>query len=129
MDRLLLTTKHGTLYSPDAPPSLIHHIIFLQKRKVSMLFSGKGRSYSPVLIFLGLIVLFLPQFAAAQGESAVPFLLIAPNARADGMGEAGTALADDASAAFWNPAGLAFQTGQELSLTHSNWLPAFQQSD
>jgi hypothetical protein len=45
------------------------------------------------------------------------------------MGEAGGALSDDASATFWNPAGLAFQTGQEVSLTHSNWLPAFQQAD
>jgi hypothetical protein len=45
------------------------------------------------------------------------------------MGESGTGLADDASAIFWNPAGLAFQEGQEISLTHTNWLPAFQQSD
>jgi hypothetical protein len=71
----------------------------------------------------------IPQTLPAQGESAVPFLLIAPNARADGMGEAGGALADDASAAFWNPAALAFLPGQEVSLTHSNWLPAFQQAD
>ncbi|HLF14427.1 MAG TPA: type IX secretion system outer membrane channel protein PorV [Bacteroidota bacterium] len=72
---------------------------------------------------------FLPSAAQAQGESAVPFLLIAPNARADAMGEAGVALANDAAANFWNPAGLAFQIGQEVSLTHSAWLPAFQQSD
>jgi hypothetical protein len=45
------------------------------------------------------------------------------------MGETGTGLADDASAIFWNPGGLAFQSGQEVSLTHTNWLPAFQQSD
>jgi len=59
----------------------------------------------------------------AQGESAVPFLLIAPNARADGMGEAGAGLADDVGAIHWNPGGLAFLRGQEISLTHSNWLP------
>jgi len=80
-------------------------------------------------IALVLAVVMIPQALWAQGESAVPFLLIAPNARADGMGEAGGALSDDASASFWNPAGLAFQRGQEVSLTHSNWLPAFQQSD
>ncbi|MGB9773448.1 MAG: type IX secretion system outer membrane channel protein PorV [Bacteroidota bacterium] len=65
----------------------------------------------------------------AQGESAVPFLRISPNSRNSGMGEAGAGLADDASAIFWNPAGLAFQTGQEVSLTHSNWLPGLGLSD
>jgi hypothetical protein len=67
--------------------------------------------------------------ALSQGESAVPFLLIAPNSRAAGIGESGVATVDDASAMFWNPAALAFMKGQEVSLTHANWLPAFQQSD
>lgn len=70
-----------------------------------------------------------PAGGFAQGESAVPFLLIAPNARADGMGEAGAGLADDVGAIHWNPAGLAFLRGQEMSITHSNWLPQFGQSD
>lgn len=81
---------------------------------------------------LGFVVLALGMLsgkAAAQGESAVPFLLIAPNSRASGIGEAGTGSVDDASAIYWNPAALAFQTGSEVSLTHANWLPAFQQSD
>ena len=85
-------------------------------------------------VIFTLILLTLMQFGAlnelnAQGESAVPFLLIAPNARADGMGEAGAALSDDGSAAYWNPGGLAFEKGQEVSITHSNWLPQFQLSD
>ena len=63
------------------------------------------------------------------GESAVPFLLIAPNARADGMGEAGAALADDGAASYWNPGGLAFEKFQEVSITHSNWLPQFHLAD
>lgn len=67
--------------------------------------------------------------AVAQGESAVPFLLIAPNSRAAGIGEAGTGSVDDASAIFWNPGALAFLEGQEVSITHANWLPQFQQSD
>ena len=65
----------------------------------------------------------------AQGESAVPFLRISPNSRNSGVGEAGGGLADDASAIFWNPAGLAFQRGQEASLTHTNWLPGLGLSD
>jgi Type IX secretion system protein PorV len=64
--------------------------------------------------------------ATAQvGGSAVVFLKIEPDSRAAGMGNAGVALADNASAIFWNPAGLAFQTGTEASITHSNWLPEF----
>jgi hypothetical protein len=74
-------------------------------------------------------LLLLPQLMQAQGESAVPFLLIAPNSRASGIGEAGTGTVDDASAIFWNPAGLAFLKGQEISITHANWLPQFHQSD
>jgi hypothetical protein len=71
----------------------------------------------------------LPEQASAQGESAVPFLLIAPNSRSAGIGESGTGSMDDASAIFWNPGALAFMDGQEVSITHANWLPQFQQSD
>ena len=64
-----------------------------------------------------------------KGESAVPFLLIAPNSRASGMGESGTGSVDDASAIYWNPAELAFLKGQEISITHANWLPQFNLPD
>lgn len=94
-----------------------------------MFLQTTGKYFSLMLATLTLIACFVPQTSFGQGEAAVPFLLIAPNARADGMGEAGGALSDDASSIFWNPAGLAFQSGQEISLTHSNWLPAFQQAD
>ncbi|MER3524562.1 MAG: hypothetical protein C4326_11000, partial [Ignavibacteria bacterium] len=70
-----------------------------------------------------------PAVAEAQGESAVPFLLIAPNSRAAGIGETGTGSVDDASAVFWNPGALAFLTGNEVTLTHANWLPQFGLSD
>ncbi|MFH0991770.1 MAG: type IX secretion system outer membrane channel protein PorV [bacterium] len=78
------------------------------------------------------IVLLMVCFETAVSQvatSAVPFLMISPNARSSAMGEAGAALANDASASFWNPAGLAFQNGSEISLSHANWLPAFQLSD
>jgi len=60
----------------------------------------------------------------AVSEAAVLSLLISPGARAAGMGEAFVAVADDATATYWNPAGLAFQTGHEITLMHSNWLPS-----
>jgi len=61
----------------------------------------------------------------AQGEAAVPFLLLAPDSRAGGIGESGSGLADNSAAIFWNPAGIAFLSGTEVSITHSNWLPQF----
>ncbi len=76
-----------------------------------------------------LVLTITPATVFSQGESAVPFLLIAPNSRASGIGESGAGIADDASAIFWNPAGLAFQTGQEISVTHANWLPQFAMAD
>ena len=82
------------------------------------------------LLGISILTTAVPTAVYSQAAStAVPFLLIAPGARASAMGESGVAVADDASAVFWNPAGLGFQKGQELSLSHSNWLPQFQQSD
>src|SRR5512142_1669226 len=78
---------------------------------------------------LVLLTTALPQLASAQGESAVPFLLIAPNSRASGIGESGTGSVDDVSAIFWNPGELAFKDGHEISITHANWLPQFQLPD
>lgn len=65
----------------------------------------------------------------AQGEAAVTFLLLAPDSRAGGIGESGSAVADNSAAIFWNPAGIAFLTGAEASITHSNWLPQFGLDD
>jgi Type IX secretion system protein PorV len=85
---------------------------------------------------LAAIAICLPQNAGAQQSTssaivstAVPFMLIAPDARSSGMGDVGTSIPDDASAIYYNPAGLAFQTGTSVSLTHSQWLPQFNQSD
>lgn len=82
-----------------------------------------------------------PGIWAQAGGSAVPFLLISPDARASGMGEVGTAVADDINAIYWNPGGLAFldyfDYGNEfdsdadpipyrqVALSFSPWLPQF----
>jgi hypothetical protein len=65
----------------------------------------------------------------AVSEAGVLFLLISPNARAGGMGEAFAGIADDVSAVYWNPAGLAFQEGKQFSSMYSKWLPQFNFSD
>lgn len=59
------------------------------------------------------------------GGAAVPFLLISPDARASGMGDIGTAIADDINAVFWNPGGLGYQTNTQVALSYSKWLPQF----
>jgi hypothetical protein len=74
------------------------------------------------LVFILAITAVSNVFAVSQ--AAVLFLLISPGARAAGMGEAFVALADDATAVYWNPAGLAFQTGHEITFMHCKWLPA-----
>ncbi|MDJ1506926.1 type IX secretion system outer membrane channel protein PorV [Xanthocytophaga agilis] len=52
--------------------------------------------------------------------SAVPFLLISPDARAAGMGDVGVATSPDVNATYWNPAKLVFaekKVGAALSYT------------
>ncbi len=56
-------------------------------------------------------------------QTAVPFLMIAPDARAGAMGDVGAATSPDAYASHWNPAKLAYvgdRTG--LSVSYSPWL-------
>lgn len=71
------------------------------------------------------LLLFCVSAEAQVGITSVPFLQIEPDSRAAGMGNTGVALADNAAAVFWNPAGLAFQSGNQVSITHSQWLPKF----
>lgn len=70
--------------------------------------------------------------AAAAGtfddtRVAVPFVKIAQGARASGMGEAFTAVADDATGVFWNPAGLAQVSRVHVQFTHNEWVDDFRQ--
>jgi hypothetical protein len=100
----------------------------------------------PVFSFLFLKVLFLfaGVSASAQGSNppeyggdllgqtsqntittAVPFLMIAPDARAGALGDAGVSSTPDANSMHWNPAKFAF-IDQEmgLSLSYTPWLRA-----
>ncbi len=89
--------------------------------------SRRKNKMKKVLYFFLVMLTFLaiPGRSYAQGEAAVPFLLLAPDARFSSIGESGTGLADNSAAIFWNPAGVAFLSGTEVSITHSNWLPQF----
>ena len=75
-----------------------------------------------------LIVLSM-QLSGSPSEAGVIFLTIPPGARPTGMGDSFVAIADDATATWWNPAGLGRQTGREISFMHANWLPGFGLGD
>lgn len=57
---------------------------------------------------VGLVALVGAPPARAQVHSGLPASTLTPDARAAGMGSAFTAVAEGASALWWNPAGLAF---------------------
>ena len=55
--------------------------------------------------------------------TAVPFLMIGPDSRAGGMGDAGVAVSPDVNALHWNPSKLAFSENKgEFSISVSPWL-------
>lgn len=55
--------------------------------------------------------------------TAVPFLLISPDARAGAMGDVGVATSPDANSIHWNPAKLAFaEDNLGISLSYTPWL-------
>jgi len=55
------------------------------------------------------------------GMAGMPFLKLGIG-RATGMGDAFVAIADDASATYWNPAGLALLKNREILLNHIDWI-------
>ena len=61
-----------------------------------------------------------PIFAAESAGQAGAYLKMGVGARALGMGSAFTAVANDSTAAFWNPAGLAKLKKHEASFMHAN---------
>jgi len=69
------------------------------------------RHKKSVLLMVGLTIISLlfvnlNELKASTSQSAVLFLRIAAGARSAGMGESFVAIADDATATHWNPAGL-----------------------
>jgi len=76
---------------------------------------------------LALWVVSAGAFAASQeslpgASPAFPSLSVVAGARPEAMGESFTAVSDDASALFFNPAGLAWLPNGEISAMHVNYL-------
>lgn len=75
---------------------------------------------------VGLLLVVGPGVSAQQitkiGTTAAKFLSIPAGARALGMGGAFVAVASDASAMYWNPAGISRLQRSEAIVTHAEWL-------
>src|SRR5215831_18795257 len=89
-----------------------------------------SRSRSGLLaLAVGAALAVAPVSARAQsslggqraGTSSATFLRIGVGARAVGMGETFVAVANDPSAIFWNPAGLASLQRRELAISYVQW--------
>lgn len=89
------------------------------------LLPGKSTLLGSLAALLLITIGLAPAAHAQLGESTALFLRIEPDSRAAGMGNTGVALADNANAMFWNPAGLGFQRDTQVGFTHASWLPEF----
>lgn len=88
--------------------------------------AGRVQSLLPAICCVSLFAV-APQARAAfssdsVGTAGASFLSLSPDARASGMGNAYTAVSDDASAIQYNPAGLAAVSGIDLSLSQTFFL-------
>ena len=78
---------------------------------------------APLLIALSTVSVH----AYEPGTAGLLFLRLGVGERAAGMGEAYTALAQDATALYWNPAGLARLGTTQIHLMHNEWLQSLRQ--
>lgn len=79
-----------------------------------------------IISIIIVITLLFSGMAFAQfskrGTSGAQFLKIGVGARAQGMGGAFTAIANDASSLYWNPAGIARIPNMEFLFAYTDWL-------
>ena len=80
---------------------------------IVVLVAGSGRAAAQLLPVLG---------AQRAGTSTAVFLKIGVGARATAMGESFVAIANDASALFYNPAGITQFPETQVVLSHANWI-------
>ncbi|MCK5126895.1 MAG: PorV/PorQ family protein [candidate division Zixibacteria bacterium] len=80
------------------------------------------------LLIFGVAFLVLLGSAVSAGEFSkvgsvgAQFLKIGVGSRYQGLGEASVAVVNDAYSLYWNPAGLAYIEGSDLTFTNVNWV-------
>ena len=77
-----------------------------------------------ILVFSGSgMAQFFPNLGGQRvGTAAAQFLKIGVGARSMGMGESYVAIANDAEALYWNPAGISQFDGQTVFFAHTQWV-------
>jgi hypothetical protein len=75
-----------------------------------------------ILLLLFQINSYAQNGLSKTGMTAATFLSIEIGARAKAMGGAFVAIADDPSALYWNPSGIAHSTQNALMFSHTEWL-------
>ncbi|MCK4352607.1 PorV/PorQ family protein [candidate division WOR-3 bacterium] len=77
--------------------------------------------YKKILGFITCIALLLPLMSFADGDAgyAGAFLRMGVDARTLSMGNVGTGIVKDATATYWNPAGLGYSEKTSISCMHS----------
>ncbi|SYZ73660.1 conserved hypothetical protein [Candidatus Zixiibacteriota bacterium] len=84
------------------------------------------KSLNRILIVWGFLIIISAllgraSIASDNGRASADFLNIGVGARAASMGEAYSAIANDANAAYWNPAGLVSVKSPQLTFSHFAW--------
>jgi len=72
--------------------------------------------------FFSIILLFAFSYCSGPGTSSASFLKIGIGAKSAGMSDAFSAVADDPSTIYWNPAGVAKLSEKEIAVMHNEWL-------
>lgn len=84
-----------------------------------------GRSPLMLILVITTIIVFvnIPSHATTNvGTAGAQFLKIGPGARVDSLGGAFSAIANDVTTIYWNPAGLSQLSKLSFSDTHTIWL-------
>ena len=87
----------------------------------------RKRLYSVLVIIILIIILSSVCYANGPGTTGANFLKIGVGARAAAMGDAFTAVADDSTSLYWNPAGLVRIEKHELSTMYNMWFEGISQ--
>lgn len=82
----------------------------------------RGKKILSIALVLVLLVPMLGYGQSKVGTSAAQFLGISVGARASALGGAFGAVAEDATALYWNPAGIARTGNSEAYISHTEWL-------